>query len=219
MARSSEYMAVATTIGVKRRVGLRARTAALAVPLLVIAAAAAPAAGAPTATATIAPISPNPGSYVVTVKNTGSEPIENYSVLMGAEPTGVEPSTCRTGVVSGIFCQIVVPVGGESQMCYSGPAAMEVWLNGPVTHVVPTVAPAVFACGLPNFTCRVPKVANKTLTAAENALRKAKCTVGKIKKAKSSHVKKGRVISSSPPAGSVYASSKKVNLVVSRGNR
>jgi hypothetical protein len=207
---------------------LRTRVVAVATPLLLLAAPVAPASGTPTATATLAPIGANSGSYLVTVRNTGSETIENYSVLTGAAPTSVAPSGCRIGPVSGMFCQIGIAAGGESQMCYSGPAAVEVWLNGPITHVVLTVVAAVSSCPVAGFTpigggstvsgkCVVPKVANKTLAAAEKALTKAHCKVGKIKRAKSGHVKKGRVISSSPAVGKSYAAGYKVNLVVSRG--
>src|SRR5262249_56149000 len=43
--------------------------------------------------------------------------------------------------------------------------------------------------------CVVPKVKGKTLTAAKRAIRKAGCSVGKVTKAFSGKVKKGRVIS------------------------
>jgi hypothetical protein len=211
---------------------LRTRAVAAATPLLLLAAAVAPASGAtPTATATLAPIGAGSGSYLVTVKNTGSDTIENYSVITGAGPTSVAPPACRVGPVSGMFCAIPIVAGGESQMCYSGPAATALWLNfGHYTPVTLTMAAAVSSCPVAGFTptgggsigggtttkCVVPKVANKTLAAAEKALTKAHCKVGKIKQAKSRHVKKGRVISSSPTVGKSYAGGYKVNLVVSR---
>jgi PASTA domain len=65
--------------------------------------------------------------------------------------------------------------------------------------------------------CVVPKVKGKTLAAAKTAIVKAHCTVGKIKKASSEHVKKGHVISQNPPSGRSLSSAAKVNLVVSKG--
>jgi beta-lactam-binding protein with PASTA domain len=47
--------------------------------------------------------------------------------------------------------------------------------------------------------------------------RHAHCAVGKVKKASSSHVKKGRVISQNPTAGKSLPKGTKVSLVVSRG--
>lgn len=67
--------------------------------------------------------------------------------------------------------------------------------------------------------CVVPKVKGKTLSAAKTAIIKAHCTVGKIKKASSKHVKKGHVISQNPSAGRSMSSGSKVNLVVSKGRK
>ena len=63
----------------------------------------------------------------------------------------------------------------------------------------------------------MPKLKGKKLKTAESALKSAHCAVGKIKKAKSKHVKKGAVISSSPASGRSLASGTRVNLTVSKG--
>jgi hypothetical protein len=65
--------------------------------------------------------------------------------------------------------------------------------------------------------CLVPKLKGKTLAAAKHALKKAHCSVGKLTKHKSSKVPKGRIISSSPKAGSKRKAGTKVALTVSRG--
>jgi serine/threonine-protein kinase len=63
----------------------------------------------------------------------------------------------------------------------------------------------------------VPKLKGDTLSKAKTALRRADCGVGKITTAKSKTVAKGRVISSSPKAGSKRKAAAKVSLIVSRG--
>jgi YVTN family beta-propeller protein len=65
--------------------------------------------------------------------------------------------------------------------------------------------------------CVVPKLTGRTLAAAKTALKQADCAVGKITKRKSSTVSTGRVISSSPKAGSEHKAGTKVALTVSRG--
>ncbi len=73
---------------------------------------------------------------------------------------------------------------------------------------------------LHSFTpCVVPKVKNKTLSQAKAALKKAYCALGKVTKAKSKTVKKGRVISSKPAAGVTKPFGTLVNLKVSKGKR
>ncbi|MGZ4257281.1 MAG: InlB B-repeat-containing protein [Gaiellaceae bacterium] len=71
----------------------------------------------------------------------------------------------------------------------------------------------------PPETYRVPNVKRKTLAAAEKAIRKAECRVGKIKRAYSAKVRKGRVISQSPRAGTRVHKGAKVSLVVSKGKK
>ena len=65
--------------------------------------------------------------------------------------------------------------------------------------------------------CVVPKVTGKSLTAAKRAITAHDCRVGTIKHAFSTKVKKGRVISEKPKAGTRLKHGAKVNLVVSKG--
>lgn len=69
----------------------------------------------------------------------------------------------------------------------------------------------------PPAACKVPKTKGKKQAAAEKAIRNAHCKVGKVKKQHSKKVKKGRVISTSPPAGRKLASGWKIELFVSSG--
>jgi uncharacterized delta-60 repeat protein len=68
-------------------------------------------------------------------------------------------------------------------------------------------------------TCVVPSVKRKPLTAARRAIVKAGCSAGKVTKAFSTKVTKGRVISQKPKAGARVAAATKVSLVVSKGTR
>jgi beta-lactam-binding protein with PASTA domain len=63
----------------------------------------------------------------------------------------------------------------------------------------------------------VPKVVKKPLGAAKRAIAAAHCTTGKVSRAYSKKVKKGRVIKQKPAAGTELANGGKVNLTVSRG--
>jgi len=67
--------------------------------------------------------------------------------------------------------------------------------------------------------CVVPKVKGKKLAAAKSAIKRAHCSVGKVTKAFSSRVKKGRVISQKPAPGKKLAAGSKVKLKVSKGPR
>jgi uncharacterized delta-60 repeat protein len=65
--------------------------------------------------------------------------------------------------------------------------------------------------------CIVPKLKGKTVKAAKKAIKRAHCSVGKVTKAFSAKVKKGRVISQKPKAGKKLAPGAKVKLKVSKG--
>ena len=67
--------------------------------------------------------------------------------------------------------------------------------------------------------CTVQDVTGQTVSAAKRTLARANCRVGKIRRAYSKSVKRGRVISQKPKPGTVLPGGGKVNLVVSRGRR
>jgi len=70
-----------------------------------------------------------------------------------------------------------------------------------------------------NPLCVVPKVKGKKLAAAKSAIKRAHCSVGKVTKAFSARVKKGRVISQKPSPGKKLAAGSKVKLKVSKGRK
>jgi hypothetical protein len=67
--------------------------------------------------------------------------------------------------------------------------------------------------------CTAPDVSGMTLPRAKRAIAHANCRVGKIRRAYSKTVRRGRVISEKPKPGTVLRNRGRVNLVVSRGTR
>ena len=67
--------------------------------------------------------------------------------------------------------------------------------------------------------CTVQDVKGQTMPVARRMIARAHCRVGKIRRAYSKEIKKGRVISQKPKPGTVLPGRGKVNLVVSRGRR
>jgi hypothetical protein len=74
---------------------------------------------------------------------------------------------------------------------------------------------------LPNASgrCVVPNVTRELVSGAKRTIVRASCRVGKIRRAHSKIVKKGRVISQTPAWGAFLSRDGKVNLVVSRGRK
>ena len=66
--------------------------------------------------------------------------------------------------------------------------------------------------------CKVPRVIGKKLPTARQAITRARCRVGRVRRARSRRAR-GRVVSQSPRAGVTRARGTRVNLVVSRGRR
>jgi hypothetical protein len=67
--------------------------------------------------------------------------------------------------------------------------------------------------------CVVPKLKGKRLKAAKRAIKAHDCSVGKIKRAFSTKVKNGRVISQKPKPHKRLKHGAKVNVLISKGNR
>jgi plastocyanin len=65
--------------------------------------------------------------------------------------------------------------------------------------------------------CRVPRVIGKTLATARRMIRARRCTVGRIRRARSGRARRGRVLRQTPRAGTRLRSRGRVNLVVGRG--
>jgi hypothetical protein len=69
--------------------------------------------------------------------------------------------------------------------------------------------------------CRVPNLKGKTLPVAKRTIARAQCRVGRLRRAYSTTVKRGRVVLQKPKPGTLLPKLglKKINLVVSRGRR
>jgi hypothetical protein len=67
--------------------------------------------------------------------------------------------------------------------------------------------------------CNVQRLARMTLAAAKQALHRVNCRTGRVRRAYSKAVKKGRVIAQKPEVGTVRSRGVKVDLVISRGRR
>jgi uncharacterized delta-60 repeat protein len=78
---------------------------------------------------------------------------------------------------------------------------------------------SVTATFKPLVKCHVPKVKGKTLKQAKKKIRAAHCRVGKVTKAYSKKVKKGRVISQKPKPGVTKPAGAKVAIKVSKGKK
>jgi hypothetical protein len=74
-----------------------------------------------------------------------------------------------------------------------------------------------FAVSLGPRPCRVPPVRGRKLSVARAAITRRACTVGKVTRVRSRKVRRGKVVSQSPRAGTALPNLGKVNLVVSRG--
>ena len=83
--------------------------------------------------------------------------------------------------------------------------------------VIYSPPPAPSESLLPAVKCKVPKTKGMKLNAAEKALRRAHCEVGKVKHEKSRTVRSGRVTSTTPRAGRILNAGTKIELFVSKG--
>jgi hypothetical protein len=84
--------------------------------------------------------------------------------------------------------------------------------------VVPPPPPPPAPPPPPPVRCVVPKVVGLRLPAARTRIRRAHCSVGRVRHARSARAR-GRVISQRPKFGARLRRGARVNLVVSRGHR
>jgi hypothetical protein len=107
-------------------------------------------------------------------------------------------------------------VGTTSVITSNTPAAGSAVItvgSGQATLTFTTNGPA----GAARF-CKVPNLFGLTLAAAKNAIRKANCTVGAVRKVYSNIYYPSVVYSQSPPRGSILAPRAQVSLTVSLGH-
>ncbi len=71
----------------------------------------------------------------------------------------------------------------------------------------------------PPAQCRVPGVVGKLPARARNAILRASCRVGAVRRSYSTARHKGRIVAQRPRAGALVAAGTRVHLVVGRGRR
>jgi hypothetical protein len=98
-------------------------------------------------------------------------------------------------------------------------SASAYFTSGQPVPTTTAVTTATITTTLPLPGCTVPDVRARTLAAARRALAAKFCRTGTVKRAYSTKVKAGRVISQKPVAGKRLPRGSKVDLVVSRGRR
>jgi len=166
-----------------------------------------------TATFDVAP----PVMRTLTVSHAG-----NGTGTVTSSPAGVScGATCSHAFANGTSVTLTATAASGSAFAgwsgggCSGTGACTVSLSADVT-VTATFAAAPKP---PALQCTVPKLKGKTLGAAKAAITGAHCSVGRVTKAYSAKVKRGRVISQRPGAGATLTEGSKVNLTVSKGKK
>lgn len=178
-----------------------------------------PASNAPSCP-TSAQISLNPGVYRWGVGvQLGSNPqhvsdIWTFEIVAPTGPTTTAPppATSPTTVVAP-----TAPTTATTTTTSAPPAAPATTTTdaSPTTTTTTTVAPAQAPRASP--VCRVPMVRGMTLANAQLRIFNANCSIGAIARAYSAVVAKGRVITSSPPAGAVRKAGSSVRILLSLG--
>jgi hypothetical protein len=178
-----------------------------------------------------------PGNYVVTVTGTSASATHTTQVAfdvlapqtltVGKSGTGSGTvSSSPSGVSCGTACshafaygtQVTLNANPDAGSTFAGWSGA---CSGTSCQVTMSQARSVTATFTKQTTvqCLVPKVKGKKLAAAKTAITHAHCAVGKITKAASKTVAKGKVISQKPPPGKHLTAGAKVNLVVSKGRK
>jgi hypothetical protein len=142
----------------------------------------------------------------------------NGSGTVSSSPAGIDcGSTCSHAYSTGTSVTLIAtPASGSVFSGWSG--ACSGTANCSVTMSLAQSVTATFTLQSSAPICLVPKVKGKKLAAAKSALTQAHCTTGKVTR-RFSKVKRGRVISQRPEAGTSLAAGAKVALVVSKGKK
>jgi PASTA domain len=146
-------------MAITRRLRARRPASGFAAVVAVLAVAS-PAFATTDATISAAPI--GTGSYLVTVTNTGTDPISRFDIF-APSATNLAPSTCGPGTLTGTTgCAVTIAPGGTAQLCYTGgsprelvPGTFVVANGGPVMSTL-TMLPAVSSCPLAGWSPPLP---------------------------------------------------------------
>jgi hypothetical protein len=131
------------------------------------------------------------------------------SISVGGQTVPVSPSGAwSANIPLGAGSNLITAVATDRAGVSVQAQVTVVYLPPPAP--TPTPAP-------PAITCTVPKTKGMKLPAAQRALRRAHCEVGKIRSVRSKRLARGRVIRTNPPAGRRLPDGAAVALVVSKG--
>jgi hypothetical protein len=155
-------------------------------------------------------------THTLTVSPTGSG-FGNVT----SSPAGIDcGSTCSHSFDAGTVVALTASPGAGSGFAGWGGACSGTGTCSVTMTAERSVVASFNATPIPSKrACVVPKVTRKLLSAAKKAIRRADCRVGKIRKAYSRKLKRGRVISQKPRPRTRLAAGSKVRLTVSRGKR
>jgi Divergent InlB B-repeat domain len=134
-----------------------------------------------------------------------------------SSPSGIDcGSTCRASFNEGTSVSLTaVPAAGSTFTGWSGGGCA----GTGACQVTMSADQTVTATFTHKVQCIVPKVKGKKLRAAKRAIWKGQCRVGRITRAHSGKVRKGRVISQRLRHGRHMTKGYRVRLVDSRGRR
>jgi hypothetical protein len=168
------------------------------------------------------------GACIVTVNSSASVTAtfnpapETLTVSKRGDGSGAVTSS-PSGIACGTSCSHAYSYGGSVTLTASAGkgSAFDGWA-GPCTGTATCVIAMTAATSVEAFflkDCAVPKLKGKALGAAKRALKAHDCSVGKIRRAFSRYVKKGRVISQKPKPHKLLRHGAKVRLTVSKGKK
>ncbi len=143
-------------------------------------------------------------------------------VVSGAEPVAVRADIYNLESGTSYYVRLVAdnPSGrgyGETKRFGTLPPTPQPPAPPPPPPTPPPDPPPPGAPPVPR--CRVPAVVGRPLAAARVSIRRAGCRVGRIRRARSTRRRVGRVVSQQPRARARVRPGTRVNLVVSRGRR
>lgn len=147
-----------------------------------------------------------------TIVAAGASPAENHDYAFGLarfDQNGIPLTRTTTSLSDGNDAAYGLVVQRDGKPVASGVADENGHSGGMIALVRYRASPS----------CKVPNVRTLLLAAAKRALVRAHCALGRVTRAFSSTVQKGRVVSQRPGPGAVRPEHAPVGLVVSSGRR
>ena len=120
-----------------------------------------------------------------------------HEAEQASPPQGTAPSACS-------------PPSGDASIATTAPAA---------AVPVPATFAASAATAPQSVKCRVPKLRGRTLTRAKRMLRHAHCRLGRVTRKPAVGVRDGRVLRSTPPAGTARPAGARISVRVASASR